>query len=113
MPSPPMTASLIVREPMPEPYWRVGPAVGVLAAATSAASAAASPPLSRRSRAICTALMAGSGFLVSAADRLSQGYMSYTRESPDRGRDLRPARQPAAGGRPAQDQVATEPRCGK
>src|SRR5271169_3840190 len=78
MPSPPMTASLIVREPMPEPYWRVGPAVGVLAAATSAV---ASPPLSRRSSAICTALMAGSGFVVSAAERLSQGYMSYTRGS--------------------------------
>src|SRR5580704_11204851 len=70
--------------------------------ATAPTSAVASPPLSRRSSAICTALVAGSGFLVSG--RWSQGYMSYTRGSPDRERDLRPARQPAAGGRPAQDQ---------
>src|SRR5215472_77996 len=108
MPSPPMTASLIVREPMPEPYWRVGPAVGVPGAA------AAAPPLSRRSSATCTALMAGSGFPESAAERSYQGYMSYTRGAPDREpeRDLRPALHPAAGGRPALDQVATGSRCG-
>src|SRR6516165_3954741 len=78
MPSPPMTASLIVGEPMPEPYWRVGPAGGVPGAA------AAAPPLSRRSSATCTALMAGSGFAVSSAECLGQGYMSYTRGTPDR-----------------------------
>src|SRR5580658_1135288 len=88
MPSPPMTASLIVREPMPEPYWRVGLAVGVLAAPTRAgpAAAVASPPLSRRSSAICTALIAAPVRAGSAAGRLSQGYMSYTRGAPDRER---------------------------
>src|SRR5215469_16156320 len=107
MPSPPMTASLIVREPMPEPYWRVGPAVGVPGAA------AAAPPLSRRSSATCTALMAGSGFAVSAAEGSGQGYMSYTRGTPDREpeRDLRQARHPAAAGRPALGQVLTGSRC--
>src|SRR5262249_59222450 len=41
IPSPPTTASLIVREPMPEPYWRARLAAG-------APAAAASPPLSPR-----------------------------------------------------------------
>src|SRR5690348_6698775 len=75
MPSPPTTASLMVRELMPEPYWRVRlvvggvsrvPAACVLAACVLAACVlaacvlaacvpAASPPLSRRSRAVWTA----------------------------------------------------------
>src|SRR5438034_11160480 len=62
MPSPPTTASLMVRELMPEPYWRVTLVVGgvaraaALREATAAAyGAAASPPLSRRSRAVWTA----------------------------------------------------------
>src|SRR5690242_12254141 len=79
MPSPPTTASLMVREAMPEPYWR--------------ARLAASPPLSRRSSATWTAsTVFGSDparpgrarrpVSVSSArraDALSQGYMSYTR----------------------------------
>src|SRR5271170_1123932 len=95
MPSPPMTASLIVREPMPEPYWRVGPAGGVPAAPTVSV---ASPPLSRRSSAICTALTAPSGVWAGRSSGLvlSQGYMSYTRKTPDRApeRDLWPALHP-------------------
>src|SRR6185312_12908285 len=60
MPSPPTTASLMVRELMPEPYWRVRLVVGgvarVPAACVLAACVlAASPPLSRRSRAVWTA----------------------------------------------------------
>src|ERR1700755_3334859 len=54
MPSPPTTASLMVRELMPEPYWRGGRAGGGVAWG-EAAAAPASPPLSRRSRAIWTA----------------------------------------------------------
>src|ERR1700677_433583 len=101
MPSPPMTASLIVREPMPEPYWRGGPAGGGLAVPPASA---AWPPLSRRSSAICTALIAPgrvSGDAPVSGCRpsglaLSQGYMSYTSGlligTPER--DLRPAPHP-------------------
>src|SRR5690242_10612575 len=79
MPSPPTTASLMVRELMPEPYWRVRLVVGgvarvpaacvlaacVLAACVPAARVpvacvpAASPPLSRRSRAVWTGWTGG------------------------------------------------------
>src|ERR1700759_89387 len=96
-PSPPTTASLIVRESMPEPYWRAWLAAGRVAACS------ASPPLSRRSRAIWTAWagekprrgVAGGGGLGAVLRGLfterrgrggyspwlaeSQGYMSYMR----------------------------------
>src|SRR2546429_3550725 len=99
MPSPPPTASLMVRELMPEPYWRVRLVVGGVACAAAAWVPAAwvpaaSPPLSRRSRAVWTAWAGevsrevsrgfgsrqgrrGSG---GESPRLSesQGYMSYT-----------------------------------
>src|SRR5947207_15785496 len=55
MPSPPTTASLMVRELMPEPYWRVRLVVGGVACGAESREAAASPPLSRRSRAVWTA----------------------------------------------------------
>ncbi len=50
MPSPPTTASLMVRELMPEPYWRVRLVVG-----GGGGVRGRSPPLSRRSRAVWTA----------------------------------------------------------
>src|SRR5689334_23944670 len=55
MPSPPTTASLMVRELMPEPYWRVRLVAGGVARGPAACVPAASPPLSRRSRAVWTA----------------------------------------------------------
>src|SRR5438034_10106556 len=68
MPSPPTTASLMVRELMPEPYWRVRLAVGGVACALAAGGAAAwgaaaawvgaggaAPPVCRGARAIWAA----------------------------------------------------------
>src|ERR1700760_4388499 len=55
MPSPPTTASLMVRELMPEPYWRGRAGGGGGARVRPAGGPAASPPLSRRSRAVWTA----------------------------------------------------------
>src|ERR1044072_3831403 len=43
MPSPPTTASLMVRELMPEPYWRVRPGMGGVARA-AARAAPVGPP---------------------------------------------------------------------
>src|SRR5271154_5269400 len=49
IPSPPTTASLIVREPMPEPYWRGRSAVGCGAgwAGPGARAPAVAPPVER------------------------------------------------------------------
>jgi hypothetical protein len=68
MPSPPTTASLMVRELMAEPYWRVAPD-GARVATTPLrvaplpvvplAAPFASPPLSRRSSEAWTAFSAG------------------------------------------------------
>src|SRR5271165_1502724 len=111
MPSPPTTASLIVREPMPEPYWRGGRAEG-----RGRVPLSASPPLSRRSRANCTASVAGESVRPGRRGRrgacpgsagLSQGYMSYTRALLIAIQTWTYGQQqaPAAGRRPAFDQA--------